>query len=189
MFFLQVECKLFSEVGETLMLRTVRHNEMLVTDVVNRAREIFQRNTVGPQRSTIIQYFPVEKLQIKTESHCGLSVGWLCGVLCRYLDVYKKYTDLLDRQDILNFLKDKHSLQGFTKVAFLVRALQPYRQHKGEMLPCKARCFYRVTCRKSQVCRICGRRSHRCMRLFRCPWSVWMRWTWTEICVTRQPIS
>ncbi|XP_043082022.1 dynein axonemal heavy chain 3 [Puntigrus tetrazona] len=78
----RVECKLFSEVGETLMLRTVRHDEMLVTDIVNRAREIFHKNTVGPQR---------------------------------YLDVYKKYTDLLDRQDILNFLKAKHSLQGFTK--------------------------------------------------------------------------
>ncbi|KAK2870454.1 hypothetical protein Q8A67_024846 [Cirrhinus molitorella] len=78
----RVECKLFSEVGETLMLRTVRHDEKLVTDIVNGAREIFQRNTIGPQR---------------------------------YLDVYKKYTDLLDRQDILNFLKDKHSLQGFTK--------------------------------------------------------------------------
>uniref|UniRef100_A0A671RBC6 Dynein heavy chain linker domain-containing protein n=1 Tax=Sinocyclocheilus anshuiensis TaxID=1608454 RepID=A0A671RBC6_9TELE len=78
----RVECKLFSEVGETLMLCSVRHDEMLVTDIVNRAREIFQWNTVGPQR---------------------------------YLDVYKKYTDLLDRQDILNFLKAKHSLQGFTK--------------------------------------------------------------------------
>ncbi|XP_050953838.1 dynein axonemal heavy chain 3 [Labeo rohita] len=78
----RVECKLFSEVGETITLRTVSHDEMLVTDIVNRAREIFQRNTIGPQR---------------------------------YLDVYKKYTDLLDRQDILNFLKAKHSLQGFTK--------------------------------------------------------------------------
>lgn len=85
--FLQVECKLFSEVGETLMLRTVRHDEMLVTDIVNRAREIFQRNTAGPQRSTIIKCFPVEKLQIKIESHCSLSVGesvvccvgiWMC---------------------------------------------------------------------------------------------------------------
>ncbi|XP_056119629.1 dynein axonemal heavy chain 3 [Rhinichthys klamathensis goyatoka] len=78
----RVEDKLFPEFGETLILRSVRPNESLVKDLMNRAREIFQRNTVGPQR---------------------------------YLDVYKKYTDSLDRQDILNFLKNKHSLQGFTK--------------------------------------------------------------------------
>lgn len=69
------------------MLRTVRQDEMLVTDIMNRAREIFQRNTVGPRRSAIIKCFPVEKLQIKTESHCSLSVGdsvvccvgiWMC---------------------------------------------------------------------------------------------------------------
>ncbi|XP_077075428.1 dynein axonemal heavy chain 3 isoform X1 [Siphateles boraxobius] len=78
----RVEGKLFPEFGETLMLPSVRPNESLVIDIMNRAREIFQRNTIGPQR---------------------------------YLDVYKKYTDSLDRQDILNFLKTKHSLQGFTK--------------------------------------------------------------------------
>lgn len=74
--FLQVEGNLFPEFGETLMLRSVRPNESLVTDVMNRAREIFQRNTVGPQRSAIIRKacFLVEKLQIMIESHCSLFV-------------------------------------------------------------------------------------------------------------------
>ncbi|TRY89707.1 hypothetical protein DNTS_033848, partial [Danionella cerebrum] len=78
----RVECKLFPEIGETLMLRSVQVDETLVTDILNKASEIFQRNTIGPQR---------------------------------YLDVYKKYIDALDPQDILDFLKTTHSLQGFTK--------------------------------------------------------------------------
>lgn len=53
--FLQVEGKLFPEFGETLMLHSVSPNESLVTDIMDRAREIFQRNTVGPQRSAIIR--------------------------------------------------------------------------------------------------------------------------------------
>ncbi|XP_042559183.1 dynein axonemal heavy chain 3 isoform X2 [Clupea harengus] len=82
----RLERHLFSEVqGQNLILRSVKPEEALVTDLINQARAIFNRNTVGPQR---------------------------------YLDVYKKYNSLLDnsaKQDILAFLKEKHSLQGFTK--------------------------------------------------------------------------
>ncbi|KAL7873931.1 hypothetical protein SRHO_G00049010 [Serrasalmus rhombeus] len=82
----RVECSLFPELQEkNLTLRSVRPDEPLVLDLLSRAREIFQRNTVGPQR---------------------------------YLDVYKRYSNLLDnsaRQEILSFLKEKHSLQALTK--------------------------------------------------------------------------
>ncbi|XP_051969464.1 dynein axonemal heavy chain 3 [Xyrauchen texanus] len=84
----RVECKLFPSIGETLMLRSVSAEETLVIDMMDRTREIFHRNTVGP---------------------------------LRYLDVYKTYSDVLDKQDILNFLKDKHSLQGFTKKIMVVQ--------------------------------------------------------------------
>ncbi|XP_037391966.1 dynein heavy chain 3, axonemal [Pygocentrus nattereri] len=82
----RVECSLFLELQEkNLTLRSVRPDEPLVLDLLSRAREIFQMNTVGPQR---------------------------------YLDVYKRYSNLLDnsaRQEILSFLKEKHSLQALTK--------------------------------------------------------------------------
>ncbi|KAK1794827.1 hypothetical protein P4O66_009897, partial [Electrophorus voltai] len=83
----RVECIIFPELQDKgLTLRSVRPDESLVSDLLSRARDIFQKNTVGPQR-------------------------W-------YLDVYKKYSNLLDtsaRQEVLSFLKEKHSLQGFTK--------------------------------------------------------------------------
>ncbi|XP_061086442.1 dynein axonemal heavy chain 3 [Conger conger] len=82
----RVECHLFPDIKEhNLNLRTVRPEEDLVTDLVNRAMEVFQKNTVGPQK---------------------------------YLNVYKKYSDLLNndaKQEITAFLKEKHSLQAFTK--------------------------------------------------------------------------
>ncbi|MBN3303948.1 DYH3 protein, partial [Amia calva] len=82
----RVECELFPEIqGDQLTLRTVRPDEGLVSDVINTAMDIFKKNTVGPQR---------------------------------YLNVYKKYSDLLDnkaKQDVIMFLKEKHSLQAFTK--------------------------------------------------------------------------
>ncbi|XP_014014461.1 dynein axonemal heavy chain 3 [Salmo salar] len=82
----RVECNLFPEIqGQGLYLHSVRPDELLVTDLINRAKSIFQKNTVGPKK---------------------------------YLNVYKKYSNLLDntaKQDIVAFLKEKHSLQGFTK--------------------------------------------------------------------------
>ncbi|KAB5587265.1 hypothetical protein PHYPO_G00011210 [Pangasianodon hypophthalmus] len=82
----RVECSLFPELQKKdLTLRSVRQDESLVTDLINQARVIYQRNTVGPHR---------------------------------YLEIYNKYSNLLDQsasQDILSFLQEKHSLQGFVK--------------------------------------------------------------------------
>nr|XP_055037339.1 dynein axonemal heavy chain 3 isoform X1 [Misgurnus anguillicaudatus]XP_055037340.1 dynein axonemal heavy chain 3 isoform X1 [Misgurnus anguillicaudatus] len=78
----RVDFKLFRDIEDSVTLSSVRPDETLVTDIMNRAREIFQRNTIGPQR---------------------------------YVEVYKTYCDALDIQDIMNFLKTKHLLQGFTK--------------------------------------------------------------------------
>ncbi|XP_047461369.1 dynein axonemal heavy chain 3 [Mugil cephalus] len=70
---------------KNLYLRTVKPNESLVTDIITKAKEVFHKNTVGPKK---------------------------------YLDVYQKYNNLLDntgKQDISAFLKEKHSLEGFTR--------------------------------------------------------------------------
>ncbi|XP_034748215.1 dynein heavy chain 3, axonemal isoform X1 [Etheostoma cragini] len=80
----RVECNLFPEI-KNLYLRTIGPDELLVTDLVNKAKDIFHKNTVGPTK---------------------------------YLNVYKKYSNLLDhtaKQEISAFLKERHSLEGFTK--------------------------------------------------------------------------
>ncbi|XP_063078071.1 dynein axonemal heavy chain 3 [Engraulis encrasicolus] len=90
----RLESQLFPEIqGLNLTIRSVRPDEALVTDLIQQARQIFDSNIIGPQR---------------------------------YLDVYKKYNSLLDnsaKQDILTFLKGKHSLQGFTKKISGIRQL------------------------------------------------------------------
>ncbi|XP_035261919.1 dynein heavy chain 3, axonemal [Anguilla anguilla] len=81
----RVECHLFPEIKEhDLNLRTVRPEEDLVTDLVNRAMEVFQKNTVGPQK-----YLNVYK---------------------KYSDLLNNNA----KQEIAAFLKEKHSLQAFT---------------------------------------------------------------------------
>ncbi|KAG7245081.1 hypothetical protein INR49_023647, partial [Caranx melampygus] len=80
----RVECNLFSDI-KNLYLRTIRPDESLVTDLINKAKDVFNRNTVGPKR---------------------------------YLNVYQKYHNLLDntaKQEISAFLKEKHSLEEFTR--------------------------------------------------------------------------
>ena len=42
-----------------------------------------------------------------------------CGVLCRYLNVYKKYADLLNNkadQEVSAFLREPHTIQAFKQV-------------------------------------------------------------------------
>ena len=47
----QVELELFPEMrGQKLLLRSVKIDEALVTDYVDRAMELFKLNTVGPQK-------------------------------------------------------------------------------------------------------------------------------------------
>ncbi|GAA6232467.1 dynein heavy chain 3, axonemal [Lates japonicus] len=80
----RVECILFPDI-KNLYLRTVGPDESLVTNIINKAKDVFNRNTVGPKK---------------------------------YLNVYQKYSNLLDntaKQEISLFLKEKHSLQGFTR--------------------------------------------------------------------------
>ncbi|XP_040928837.1 dynein axonemal heavy chain 3 isoform X2 [Betta splendens] len=80
----RVECNLFPDV-KNLFLRTVSHNESLVTNLINQAKDVFDKNTVGPKK---------------------------------YLNVYQKYHGLLDhtaKQEIAAFLKEKHSLEEFTR--------------------------------------------------------------------------
>ncbi|XP_043945444.1 dynein axonemal heavy chain 3 [Protopterus annectens] len=82
----KVEVDLFPEIqDERLVLSTVKPDEPLVTDYINKMIEIFMKNTTGPQK---------------------------------YLNMYKKYSNLLNNkaeQDIVSFLKERHSLQAFTK--------------------------------------------------------------------------
>ena len=50
-YIVQVELELFPEMrGEKLQLRSVKIDEALVTDYVDRAMELFKLNTVGPQK-------------------------------------------------------------------------------------------------------------------------------------------
>ncbi|XP_030596674.1 dynein heavy chain 3, axonemal isoform X2 [Archocentrus centrarchus] len=80
----RVECHLLPAI-KNLYLRTVRPDESLVTDIINSARDVFHKNTVGPKK---------------------------------YLNIYQKYIHLMDntaKQDVSAFLREKHSLEGFTK--------------------------------------------------------------------------
>ncbi|XP_072275027.1 dynein axonemal heavy chain 3 [Pyxicephalus adspersus] len=82
----KVEVELFPDLRmDNLILSSVKQEESLVSEYVNKTRKIFNMNTIGPQR---------------------------------YLNVYKKYSDLLNQkaqQDVIAFLKEEHSLQAFTK--------------------------------------------------------------------------
>ncbi|KAG7492071.1 hypothetical protein MATL_G00010690 [Megalops atlanticus] len=82
----RVECNLFPDIqGYNLTLRTVRPDEQLVADIVDSAMEVFQKNTLGPQR-----YLKVYK---------------------KYSDLLNNNA----KQDIAAFLKEKHSLEAFIK--------------------------------------------------------------------------
>ncbi|KAM9584412.1 dynein axonemal heavy chain 3 [Trichechus inunguis] len=82
----KVESLLFPELkGYNLILGTVNTDEKLVSDLVDQAFEVFQKNQVGPYK---------------------------------YLNVYKKYDDLLDNmaeQNITAFLKENHEIEDFVK--------------------------------------------------------------------------
>ena len=72
-----------------MLLRTVKLEESLVTTFVDEAMNIFKVNTAGP---------------------------------IKYLNSYRRYHDLLcgkAYQDVTNFLKEEHSINGFKKVMWL----------------------------------------------------------------------
>uniref|UniRef100_A0A7N8X0D6 Uncharacterized protein n=1 Tax=Mastacembelus armatus TaxID=205130 RepID=A0A7N8X0D6_9TELE len=81
----RVECNLFTDINN-LYLRTVSPDESLVTNLISQAKQVFHKNTVGPEK---------------------------------YLKVYNKYSNLLDdtaKEEVSAYLKEKHSLEDFTKV-------------------------------------------------------------------------
>lgn len=47
--FGQVECNLFPDI-KNLYLRTVSPDESLVTNLINKAKGVFDKNTVGPKK-------------------------------------------------------------------------------------------------------------------------------------------
>lgn len=50
-FYCQVECELFPDMrSKKLLLRTVKIEEALVVEYVDKAMDIFKHNTVGPQK-------------------------------------------------------------------------------------------------------------------------------------------
>ncbi|KAG9476993.1 hypothetical protein GDO78_002401 [Eleutherodactylus coqui] len=82
----KVEVELFPDLQvENLTLSSVKQEESLVSEYINKTREIFTMNVVGPQK-----YLNVYK---------------------KYSDLLNKKA----QQDVMRFLKEEHSLQAFTK--------------------------------------------------------------------------
>lgn len=48
-FFLQVECELFPDINK-LYLRTVKPDEVVVKDLLDKVENIFNKNCVGPTK-------------------------------------------------------------------------------------------------------------------------------------------
>ena len=71
---------------QRLLLRSVKIEETLVTDYVDKAMDIFKLNTTGPQK-----YLNTYK---------------------KYSDLLDNKAD----QDVSAFLRDKHSIEAFKKV-------------------------------------------------------------------------
>ncbi|XP_028284148.1 dynein heavy chain 3, axonemal [Parambassis ranga] len=80
----RVECILFSDI-KNLYLRHVRPDESVVTYITDIAKDVFNKNTVGPEK-------------------------YLNGY-----QKYSNLLDSTAKQDISAFLNEKHSLGGFTK--------------------------------------------------------------------------
>ncbi len=85
---LQVESELFPAMrGQTLLLRSVRLDEALVTSFMDRAMDIFKANTIGPQ------------LYLNSYK--------------KYSDLLNGTAD----HAVSAFLNERHSLQGFENVS------------------------------------------------------------------------
>uniref|UniRef100_A0A7M4FUM3 Dynein axonemal heavy chain 3 n=1 Tax=Crocodylus porosus TaxID=8502 RepID=A0A7M4FUM3_CROPO len=82
----KVEVQIFPELKrEDHILHTVRPEESLVSEYVNKAARIFENNTVGPQK--------------------------YLNVYRKYSDLLNNKAE----QEVTNFLKESHSLEAFTK--------------------------------------------------------------------------
>ncbi|KAM4725109.1 LOW QUALITY PROTEIN: dynein axonemal heavy chain 3-like [Anableps anableps] len=80
----RLECKLFSDFNN-LYLRTVKPDESLVTDILDKVKEAFEKNTIGPKK------------------YLGI------------YEKYKNLLDNTSDEDISLFLKEKHSLEESAK--------------------------------------------------------------------------
>ncbi|XP_053383461.1 dynein axonemal heavy chain 3-like [Mercenaria mercenaria] len=81
---MRVECQLFPDMrGQKLLLRSVKIDESLVTDYVDKSMEIFKLNTVGPQK-----YLTTYK---------------------KYLELLNNKAE----QDVSAFLRESHSIAAF----------------------------------------------------------------------------
>ena len=84
---LQVECEMFPDLRhQRLLIRSIKLEENLVTDYMDKAMEIFKLNTTGPQK-----YLNTYK---------------------KYQDLLNNKAE----QEVTAFLKETHSLKGFQKV-------------------------------------------------------------------------
>jgi len=85
---LQVECQLFPDMrGQKLLLRSVKIDEALVADYVDKSMEIFKLNTTGPQKYLTTYRKYLELLNNKAE------------------------------QDVSAFLRESHSIAAFKAVS------------------------------------------------------------------------
>lgn len=48
-FIVQVECNLFPDI-KNLYLRTINPDESLITELMRKAKDVFDKNTVGPKK-------------------------------------------------------------------------------------------------------------------------------------------
>lgn len=110
----------------------------------------------------------------------------------RYLNVYQKYSNLLDhaaKQEVSAFLKEKHSLEGFRKVIkwfHLNFTLNFLCFHAGlccVLAPSKSSLPHSIL-RKSTASITCGKRLPHCTSLCLCPCFACMLAIWMMTCVT-----
>ena len=83
-----MECELFPDMkGHRLLLRSVKLEEALVTEYMDKAMEVFKANTIGPQK--------------------------YLNTYQKYHDLLNNKAE----QEVTSFLQEKHSLQGFKSVS------------------------------------------------------------------------
>lgn len=116
---------------------------------------------------------------------------WYSISLFRYLNVYQKYSSLLDhtaKQEISAFLKEKHSLEGFTKVIKLFRLKSTLNISFFFSWHWLSTCFAKVLplsiFRKLRALITCGQRLPHCPFRCPCPCFVCMLASWMMTCVT-----
>ncbi|KAF3707583.1 Dynein heavy chain 3, axonemal Axonemal beta dynein heavy chain 3 [Channa argus] len=107
----RVECNLFPNI-ENLYLRSVGPDESLVTHLINKAKNVFDKNTVGPK--TYLNVY----------------------------QKYRNLLDNTAKQEISAFLKEKHSLEAFTKKIESINQLRKKIASMHITVPLSMFCLY-----------------------------------------------